>query len=309
MLALAVALFSASVFGSASSPGQAPVASFKSSVELVRVSAVVRDQQGKFVRGLSVRDFDVLDGSQPRPIIDFRSEAGGISVALLFDASGSMAGLLPDAREAAMHMLSWLDSGDEAAIYTFDTGLHEVKPFTGGLQEVPEFLSSLVPFGATSLRDAIAETALRIGGERETRRRAIVVFTDGRDNASRLTATEASAVASGIDVPVYIIGLARSIDNPTTQLGTNSVQQSALAGLLNALVSSTGGRLFMASSPSARSIAAQQITDELRHQYLIAFESSGRPGWHPLVVRARNKELVVRARSGYLAGQSRPNSE
>jgi hypothetical protein len=60
---------------------------------------------------------------------------------------------------------------------------------------------------------------------------------------------------------------------------------------------------------AARSIAARQIVDELRHEYLVAFESSGEPGWHPLVIRARGKDLVVRARSGYIAGQSRPMSD
>ena len=54
--------------------------------------------------------------------------------------------------------------------------------------------------------------------------------------------------------------------------------------------------------------AVSRILDELRHQYLISFESSGQPGWHPLVVRTRQKDLVVRARSGYHAGQSRPIS-
>ena len=67
--------------------------------------------------------------------------------------------------------------------------------------------------------------------------------------------------------------------------------------------------MFVVSTPGQRSIAARQIVDELRHQYLIAFESSGKPGWHPLVVRARGKDLTVRARSGYVAGQSRPISD
>jgi hypothetical protein len=64
----------------------------------------------------------------------------------------------------------------------------------------------------------------------------------------------------------------------------------------------------VASTPGQRSIAAREIIDELRHQYLIAFESSGKPGWHPLVVRARKKDLIVRARSGYIAGQLRPTA-
>jgi hypothetical protein len=84
--------------------------------------------------------------------------------------------------------------------------------------------------------------------------------------------------------------------------------QSPFAGALDDLAQWTGGRVVVASAPSQRSVAARQIVDELRHQYLIAFESSGIPGWHPLVVHARDKDLVVHARTGYNAGQSRPNS-
>jgi VWFA-related protein len=165
----------------------------------------------------------------------------------------------------------------------------------------------MLPFGATSLNDAIAQTAQRVG-ERSGRRRAIAVLTDGNDNASRLKTNEVAVIASGIDVPVYIFGIVPSIDNPTEETATSSAERSPLAGGLTTLATRTGGRLVMASSPAQRSMAARQILDELRHQYLMAFESSGRPGWHPLVVRARDKDLTVRARSGYIAGQSRPNS-
>src|SRR4029077_13454318 len=117
---------------------------------------------------------------------------------------------------------------------------------------------------------------------------------------------EVSGIASGIDVPVYLFGIVPSIDNPGSEMATNSAAQAALAGPLADLATWTGGHVFASSTPGQRSAAARQIIDELRHQYLIAFESSGKPGWHPLVVRARNKDLVVRARSGYIAGQSRP---
>jgi hypothetical protein len=77
---------------------------------------------------------------------------------------------------------------------------------------------------------------------------------------------------------------------------------------LEDLATWTGGRVFIVSAPGQRSTAARQMVDELRHQYLIAFESGGRTGWHPLVIRTREKDLIVRARSGYVVGQSRPNS-
>jgi Ca-activated chloride channel family protein len=285
---------------------QPPVATFKASVDLVRVTAVVRDHKGRFVQDLTVRDFEVLDGGQARPITEFRHDSAGISVALLFDVSGSMEGHLDGAREAASHILSWLDARDEAAIFTFDTRLDEMMPFTAGLKALPPAMRRVVPFGATSLHDAIAETAKRVES-REGRRRAVVVLTDGNDNASRLTPPQVSAIASEIDVPVYLFGIVPSIDNPTSEMATNSVAQSALGGALADLATWTGGHAFVASTPAQRSAAARQIVDELRHQYLIAFEASGLPGWHPLVVRARQKDLTVRARSGYIAGQSRPS--
>jgi hypothetical protein len=70
----------------------------------------------------------------------------------------------------------------------------------------------------------------------------------------------------------------------------------------------TGGRSFNASTQMDRVVIARQILDELRHQYLIAFQASSRAGWHQLSVRTRDRDLIVRARSGYNAGQSRPIS-
>jgi Ca-activated chloride channel family protein len=289
-------------------PQSPPVATFKAGVDLVRISAVVRDHKGRFVQDLSARDFEILDAGQRRPIADFRRDFTGVSIALLFDVSGSMEARLVNAREAASHVLSWLDDRDEVAIYTFDTRLDEMTPFTVGLRALPPSLDSLLPFGATSLNDAIAQTAERVG-DRSGRRRAIAVLTDGNDNASRLKPAEVSSIASAIDVPVYIFGVVASIDNPLAVERTPAADHSPLAGPLADLATWTGGHAFVASTPAQRSIAARQIIDELRHQYLLAFEASGKPGWHPLVVRAKAKDLTVRARSGYVAGQMHPNSE
>ena len=285
-----------------------PIATFKSGVELVRLNAVVRDKKGRFVQNLTVRDFEVFDGGIPRQIKEFRPDTGDISIALLFDVSGSMESRLNDARDAARHVLSWLNRHqDEAAIFTFDTTLAEVTPFTAGLTHLPAKVETITPFGATSLHDAIGETADRLAN-RPGIRRAVVVFTDGIDTASRLTAEEVSAAASAIDVPVYIFAVVPSIDNPTAENTLIGEEKSPLVGALADLAAWTGGHVFVSSVPAERSASARQIIDELRHQYLIAFESSGRPGWHPLVVRARGKDLTVRARSGYIAGQSRPIS-
>ena len=132
----------------------------------------------------------------------------------------------------------------------------------------------------------------------------MIVLTDGRDNHSQLSPAEVSGIASSIDVPVYIMAVLSPLDHAgaTTAVTTeNPVPVGDLADLARW----TGGEFFVTSATAQTALAARQIVDELRHQYLIAFEPASRPGWHPLEVRARDRRLVVRARGGYTAGQPR----
>jgi Ca-activated chloride channel family protein len=273
---------------------------FRSSVDLVRVAAVVRDQKGRFVRDLGRSDFEVFDRGRMRDVTDFRQDVAGLSVALLFDISGSMEGHFAQARDAASTLLSALDPArDETAVFQFDTRLEETVPFTPGLRRLPASMSRVVPFGATSLFDAIAHTAQRIT-VREGRRHAVIVFTDGLDNASTLTAPQVSGIASSIDVPVYVVGIVSGLDDPTSDTATPAAARSPLAGELANLASWTGGAAWVASAAPQRDYVVRQIVDELRHQYVIAIESGAEPGWHPLTVKLRHNNLTAHARSGYI---------
>jgi len=176
-----------------------PAPRFRSSVQMVTVAAVVRDRKGRFVRDLSRDDVQVLDKGAPRDIRDFRADAESpISLALLFDESGSMsvASNAGAAREAARQILAALDPRrDEVAVYSFDSSLREVNPFTSDIAGVSARLAEQQPFGTTALFDAVASAAERIAA-RGGRRKAIVVLTDGMDNASRLRPEQVSSMAS-----------------------------------------------------------------------------------------------------------------
>jgi VWFA-related protein len=277
---------------------------FKSSVDLVSVSAVVRDKKGRFVPDLSREDFIVSEGGQRRPIVGFQAEADGpVRVAVLFDISGSMkvGTKAVDAKQAARQIFSSLKGGDEAALFAFDTRLQLVTDFTEDFKGLESKVDNVEPpFGQTSLYDAIAETAKAIANETSKagklpQRSAIVVLTDGIDTKSRMTAAEVSAIASAIDLPVYIIAVMSPVDDPRNgDYGTGSMSSG-----LTDLARWTGGDFFIAVSPAHANIAARQIVGEMRHQYMLAFEASTRSGWRPLEVRARDRELIVRARSGY----------
>jgi len=281
---------------------------FKSAVDLVSVSAVVRDKKGRFVPRLSREDFIVVEGGERRPIVGFNAEADGpVKVAVLFDISGSMrvGSKSVDAKQAARHLFSSLKTGDQAALYAFDTQLAKVTDFTTDFKGLESKVDKVEqPFGQTSLYDAIAETAKAVaestggGNGRVPQRSAIVVLTDGIDTKSRLTPQDVSAIASSIDVPVYIVAVMSPVDDPRNpDYGTG-----ALSSGLTDLARWTGGDFFFAVAPAHASIAARQIVGEMRNQYMLAFEASARAGWRALEVRARDRDHTVRARSGYTAG-------
>jgi Ca-activated chloride channel family protein len=313
LLALAVASSVTASGQQSQVSGQEPQAqtpSFKSGVELVTVTATVRDKKGRLVKGLTSSDFEVYDAGERRAITNFRAEASPISVALLFDISGSMrvADRALAARFAAHHVLSWLEPGrDEAALFTFDSRLEEVAPFTVDTRALQGALGEVDPFGATSLHDAVAEAARR-AAMRASRRRAVVVITDGLDTASRLTPADVSGVASAIDVPVYVIATVLPIDNPDREGSLTSPAPRPEVGTVEDLANWTGGAFFYASTPSETSKASRQLIDELREQYVIAFEPVPSKGWRPLDIRTRDKNLIVRTRSGYMAGDAVPNN-
>jgi VWFA-related protein len=285
-----------------------PVATFRSSVEVVSVSAVVRDRKGRFVANLQRKDFIVAEAGTPRPILDFRAQSDGpIKLALLVDISGSMrvGSKTVDAQQAARHLFGALRPGDEAAVFSFDTGLDRVTAFTSDIPSLEAALGHVqTPFGQTSLYDAVAQVARAVaaegpGGGRMPQRSAVVVLTDGIDTRSRLTSEQVATISSSIDIPVYIIALMSPIDDPRE----GGTVQEELVGPLPTLARWTGGEMFMASAPAHASVAARQIVEELRHQYVIAFEASNRTsGWRALEVRARDRGLTVRARAGYSSG-------
>lgn len=290
----------APVLGQVSEEGQAL---FRSGVDLVTVSATVRDRKGRLVMGLEARDFEVIDRGERRAIAQFRTDRAPLSLAILFDVSGSMnvAARITAARFAARHLLSWLEPGrDEAALFAFDSRLHEVAPFTVDTRALNGALGEVDPFGATSLHDAIAETAERVA-LRTHPRRAVVVLTDGIDTSSSKTPAEVSGVAAAIDVPVYVIASVLSIDDPGSERATPQARLRAPAhiGTIEDLARWTGGALHYVSTPAAATRAAKDVVEELRHLYLIGFEPGAAPGWHPLEVRTKDVSHTVRARGGY----------
>lgn len=267
---------------------------FRAKVDVVAVTAVVYDKEGRPVRHLSRDDFAVLDQGQKRPIVEFRPEPDGpLSLAIVVDTSGSMriSRKWEMAQDVVRQLVSQLDaSRDEAALFAFDSSLREVRRFASDVSAIVPAMAQLQPFGPTALYDAMAAAAERFS-EDGPARRAMVVVTDGLDTSSELSAERAWDFASRVDAPAYLVLVHSPIDE-------GSVETARLGDL----VRWTGGQTFTVSATAQATLAARQVAEELRHRYVIAFESAMEPGWHPLEVRTRDRKHVVRTRSGYRAG-------
>ena len=307
MTRLAAALLTLSVGALSGAPGgqETPPPTFKTGVDLVSVSVVVKNQKGRPVTGLSRKDFELFDAGRLRDIADFRSDDSAVSVAVLLDTSGSMriSGKWNAARDAVAKLAAELERGrDHVALFAFDNELRVVQRFTTTPSEIVDALNRVQPWGSTAMFDAVSETGKRLADEGGMRR-AIVVITDGLDNRSRLDATDVSAAASAIDVPVYSFVVSSTLDQQNESIASESGALTRSRGTLEDLSRWTGGAAFVSVTPLEASTAVKQIVTELRHQYVMTFESGTPAGWHPLLVRLHEgNDFVVRTRSGYMAG-------
>ena len=258
---------------------------FSARVESVRVDALVTEN-GQPVRGLGPADFEVFDNGVRQDVQLVSFEQVPLDLVLVFDMSDSVAGeRLEHLRSASDAVLGGLAGEDRAALVTFNHSVSLDMPLTKDVGAVRSALTLAQGTGQTALVDATY--AAMILGESETSRAVLLVFSDGLDTASWLTAPAVLNAAKRADIVVYAV----------TTAGGSSPFLRDLSGL-------TGGSLVqIASSRDLRS-TFERILDEFRHRYLVSYSPRGvtAQGWHSLDLRVRNRRVTVKARPGYLAG-------
>ena len=184
---------------------QAAPSKFRSSVDVVSVSAVVRDRKGRFVRDLGAEGLHRRGGRAAATILDFRAESDGpVKLALLFDVSGSMrvGTKAVDARQAApAHPRGARGRATKRRFSASTRGSTACTPFTSdaaALEASLEHVSrrSARPRCTTRWRRPRARSPTHgPGGGRLPQRSAVVVLTDGIDTRSRLTSEQVAAIA------------------------------------------------------------------------------------------------------------------
>ena len=299
-------------------PAQEPedrAQTFSLDVTRVNVLFTVSDKKGRFVTNLVMEDFEVLESRKKQKIIEFATESDlPLRIAILVDTSNSIRARFRFEVEAAQAFLEGVlrKGRDKALVYGFDTEAEMVQDFTDDTELLGQKLRDLRPGGGTALFDAmVAACRDKLIQERPLHkfRRAMVMISDGEDNASHYTRDQALEYTQKTDVVIYAIS--------TSNTGSMHDQEAGMGGVhmlsdgdkvLKYLTHETGGMTYFPFRAQDMEQDFENIANELRSQYSILYrpEPLKKDGlYHPIEVRVHMRnDLIIRARSGYYAPRS-----
>lgn len=181
---------------------------FRSGVELINVTATVTDRSGRFLPGMTKEDFTVYEDNQPVEITHFSAERSPVSLGIVLDTSGSMAGEKWNAaRDAIDRFLERLnDELDDFFLYRFSAGPDLVQDWTNDRRALSWSLGRVNPNGGTAMYDAVVEAVpMAQGGQ--NRKKAVVIISDGNDTSSRVSVGDVKRVVRETEVLVYAVGI------------------------------------------------------------------------------------------------------
>jgi Ca-activated chloride channel homolog len=310
---------------------------FKSSVDLVTVNATVTDGGGHFVPGLRAEDFTITEDGERQTVSQFESERVPVSLGIVLDTSGSMAGEKMEAAKAALGRFVYdlLGPQDEMFLYRFDRHPILIQGWTEDRVRLMRGLGSVRPSGGTALYDAVAE-AIPLAATGSRRKKALVVISDGNDTNSDIDLPEVQQLIRESEVMVYAIGIDATGESgsvsrapaprtpppmpwpggiqlpwprrPSPQPPTSSPRYGPSERVneraLRMLTDDSGGRTEIIDGARNLDQATSGIASELSQQYFLGYVST-RPKdgrWHAITVQVRRGNYYVRARKGFVAG-------
>ena len=262
---------------------------FRVNARLVEVYATVRDHDGRYLDFLPKERFEIRDNGEPQPVAAFESNAERLSCAVLLDTTGSMTEMLPVVKNSVVRMIDALRDEDSIAVYSFTTALNRLQDFTADKAAAKQAVLRTRAGGATALFDAISQLAHEI--ESQSGKKAIVVFTDGDDNASLLNARAAVQRAKKSGVPVYAIAEGEALS------------KKELLNELKDIAETTGAQSYEARKSSDIARIFQEITADLQHTYMLAYHPPPASGqrWRTIeLIVTGLKGAKIRAKQGYV---------
>jgi Ca-activated chloride channel family protein len=293
--------------------GQAPI---RVDVSLVNVGFSVRDERGLLVTSLNQNDFEILEDGVPQRIAFFaRSVDVPLNLGLVMDISGSQRSFVkPHHKDLQNFLKTVLNPRDKAFLMTFDNRLSLVCDYTGSAKLVLDSLDSFdhekfrgeypilgLPerrILGTAFYDAIYFSSTQMMQNTDRGRRALIVFSDGEDNSSAHHMLDAIEAAQANDVLLFTI----RYTEPSRD-GRLSARNKYGISVMERLARETGGADFDGQGKGLVE-GFKEIGEQLHASYELAYHTSNPAGdktFHKIVIRSKQPNLTVRAKTGYYA--------
>lgn len=270
----------------------------------IALPVTVFDEKGKFVPDLKRDNFRVLENNDPQQIIEFHSQSNlPLNVAVLMDTSTSIRNKLEFERIAIKQFLASVlkTEKDRIAFVTFDTKVEVRNDFTNNLSEISQTLDQIkVAHGQTSLYDAVHKVCRENMSRTNSRRRVLVIITDGADTNSKHTLAQTISIAQRTQTTIYALstkgGSVFRVEG-TPYYNLDDIE-------LKKLCRDTGGEVFFPDNVEALTKAFKLVTDFLRNQYVIIYEPNNNNDGKFRQIEVKivgKKNLSTITRQGYLA--------
>jgi len=264
---------------------------FRSQARMVEVYATVLDHKGHYLDGIPRERFHLTDNGQPQSIAAFEGNGAGFTCALLLDTTASMRDSLPMVKNGIARLIDEFRDVDTVAVYGFSTSIDLLQDFTHDRAAAKRAVLRTRAGGMTALFDAITHVTIDIGAR--SGKKAMVIFTDGDDNASVLNAGRAVERAKKFGIPLYTVARGEARDS------------RVLMGRLKEIARLTGGKTYGAGNARETSQIFEDISAELLHTYLLAYRppEAKDDAWRSIQVSLTGapdcKDCTVRCKEGY----------
>ncbi|WP_446744009.1 VWA domain-containing protein [Silvibacterium acidisoli] len=274
-------------------------------VDEVILNVTVLDSEGHLVNDLKKEDVKIWEDNVPQTIASFQHQDIPVSIGILVDNSGSMRDKRSAVNAAALDMVKASNPQDESFIVNFSDEAFIDQDFTADLGKLREGLSHIDSKGGTAMYDAVVASADQLSKYAKRPKQALLIITDGEDNASTFNLEQTIRRIQALQGPVvYSIGLL---------FGDESGRESKRARrALKLLSDETGGLAFFPKSLAEVDEIATEVAHDIRNQYTIGYHSTKPPevpGFRSIRVEAHGAhgKLTVRTRSGYYSKASAGN--
>ena len=271
---------------------------FKAEVQEVVLHATVVDDKQRMITNLDKNAFTVFENGKQQNITSFRHEDIPIALGIVIDNSGSMREKRDRVNRAALNLVRASNPQDQVFIVNFNDEYYLDQDYTSNVNKLREALEKVESRGGTALYDALVASADHLKKSAKLQKKALLVVTDGEDNASRESLETAVRRLQEENGPtVYAIGI----------LGDEKQRRARRA--LQTIAERTGGIAFLPKNADEVDEISRTVAHDIRNQYTIGYKpttpkSAG--GYRTIHVDARAhgyNKLTVRTRSGYYASQ------